>query len=275
MNELTVQKLPRYLKPYYSSAEESDKELFDLLVSVSKESQHVPMLLIKKGLEAIREDNSGFGFFGRSTNYMYDALKMADQLGKKINILGGDNKIREIHNDLSREVAVRIITDENVTYKPHPVFDKLFKTIRPIKSSRRLGVEGLRQKHCVASYHKRLKENDKTGIFSFVYKGERWTLEMKCSEKPKTAKRIIGTLTESKAVKVSINQLKGKRNSNANDEVRKYIKDDFIKRPWLELTTEKLFDNEIDRAFYLQTQMFRARLGLENRRLGIMARHPE
>lgn len=58
-----------------------------------------------------------------------------------------------------------------------------------IRTSRRLGMEGLRQRHCVASYDSRLRKGDCAIVAVFADR-QRWTVELRLTNDTETPLRI-------------------------------------------------------------------------------------
>lgn len=109
-----------------------------------------------------------------------DTLAMARRLGVKINLGWSANRWRNEHDRLSRAVTLKRLAEDNVRYdlsKYEAVIDRPFPGYL-IRTSRRLGMEGLRQRHCVASYHDQIRAGY-CAIASVFIEGARWTVELR------------------------------------------------------------------------------------------------
>jgi hypothetical protein len=108
-----------------------------------------------------------------------DVINMAKSQGRRIRLDWSANRWRAEHDRLSRAEALSRLAEENVTYDvsdyaPH-LPDRFPGYL--IGSSRRLGMEGLRQRHCVASYHSQLTRNY-CAIASVFIDKTRWTVQL-------------------------------------------------------------------------------------------------
>jgi len=139
-----------------------------------------------------------------------DTLSMAKRLDAKINLAWSGKRWKAEHDRLSRAMTLKRLSEENVRYDLSK-YDKLIDTPFPgylIRTSRRLGMEGLRQRHCVASYHEQIKAGY-CAIASVFVAGERWTVELR--------------LTGNSAHPLAIGQIRTYRNGTAGDGVREEI----------------------------------------------------
>ncbi len=143
-----------------------------------------------------------------------DTLVMAKRLNVRINLDWGAKRWKAEHDRFSRAETLKRLTEDNVHYdlsKYDKVIDRKFPCYL-IRTSRRLGMEGLRQRHCVASYHEQIKAGY-CAIASVIIEGERWTVELR--------------LTGNDARPLTIGQIKTHCNGTAGDGVRETIYDYF------------------------------------------------
>ncbi|MFC3052375.1 DUF6878 family protein [Kordiimonas pumila] len=108
-----------------------------------------------------------------------DVITMAKIQGRSINLGWSEKRWRSEHDRLSRVETLKTLTGENTLYDLTE-YEKHLPTCFSgylIHSSRRLGMEGLRQRHCVASYHYRVKGGTCAIATVFVEK-QRWTVEL-------------------------------------------------------------------------------------------------
>lgn len=122
---------------------------------------------------------------------VHDVIAMAKSQNRRLNLAWSPQRWKDEHERLSRAEALRRMADENVrydvsAYQQHlpPKFPGYL-----IKSSRRLGMEGLRQRHCVANYHARLVAGTCAIAAVFVDK-QRWTVELALGNDPLAPLRI-------------------------------------------------------------------------------------
>lgn len=120
-----------------------------------------------------------------------DVIRMAKHQHRKINLSWSANRWQHEHNRLSRAEALERLAEENVTYDVSP-----FEALLPggfngylIRTSRRLGIEGLRQCHCIASYHSQLKAGS-CAITSVFVNRQRWTVQIVATGKTDAPLRI-------------------------------------------------------------------------------------
>jgi hypothetical protein len=111
---------------------------------------------------------------------VHDVIRMAKAQGRRVNLAWSPQRWKAEHDRLSRAEALRRMVEHNThydvsRYAAHlpPQFPGYL-----IRSSRRLGMEGLRQRHCVASYHDRL-HSGASAIASVLLDNTRWTVELK------------------------------------------------------------------------------------------------
>lgn len=109
-----------------------------------------------------------------------DTIAMAKQLGLSINLGWSPARWREMHNRYARAITLKKLAEDNATYDL-----ATYRLVLPerwsgylIPNSRRLGMEGLRQRHCVAAYDQRIRNGSSAICVVFVDR-TRWTVELK------------------------------------------------------------------------------------------------
>jgi len=110
---------------------------------------------------------------------VHDVIRMAKAQKRRINLSWGEKRWKEEHDRLSRAEALYRMAQQNISYDVSKYEKHLPKRFSGylIRTSRRLGMEGLRQRHCVASYDGRLK-NGNCAIVAVFVDGQRWTVEL-------------------------------------------------------------------------------------------------
>lgn len=123
---------------------------------------------------------------------VHDVIDMAKKQGRRVNLQWSPNRWKAEHDRLSRAEALTRLAQENVEYDVAK-----FRALLPhrfagylIKNSRRLGMEGLRQRHCVASYHPQLLARHCSIASVFVDK-QRWTVQLVTTGKEEAPLRIV------------------------------------------------------------------------------------
>ncbi len=138
-----------------------------------------------------------------------DTIRMAKQLGAPLNLRWSQKRWQAEHARLSRRVTLEQLKADDAVYELS-AFEALLPERWPgylVRTSRRLGLEGLRQKHCVAAYHPRIRDG-RCAIATVLLKGQRWTVELRKYGNP-------GELW--------ITQIAGRNNAPASRQVRSAI----------------------------------------------------
>ncbi len=138
---------------------------------------------------------------------MKDILAMAKQHNRRINPKWSRTRWMEEHSKLGRISTLIALSTDNQEYDLSRFEQYLPKRFAGyiIRSSQRLGAEGLRQGHCVAVYDKFIRSGQ-TCIAAVFVKKERWTVQLS----------IIGNA-------LRVQQIKAKYNKPASFEVRSAI----------------------------------------------------
>lgn len=141
---------------------------------------------------------------------VHDVIRMAKAQKRRVNLAWGVKRWKEEHDRLSRAEALQRMAQENVRYDVSKYEKHLPKHFSGylIRTSRRLGMEGLRQRHCVASYDNTLKRGD-CAIAAVFVDGQRWTVQL--------------VLTKDEDVPLRIDQIKTRYNGLPPASVRQQI----------------------------------------------------
>lgn len=140
-----------------------------------------------------------------------DTIRMASDLRRRINLGWSPTRWKQEHDRLSRLATLKRLAGANVVYDL-----SAFDLVMPggisgylIRTSRRLGMEGLRQRHCVASYHDQVNSGH-CAIAAVFAAGQRWTVQL--------------YLTGNAEQPLRIGQIKGRYNALPPREVNLHIR---------------------------------------------------
>lgn len=152
----------------------------------------------------------GFLYLRSQRIPVHDVIAMAKQQNRRINLNWGEKRWKSEHEKLSRAQTLEQLARENTHYDLSAYEEHLPEHFDGylIRSSRRLGMEGLRQRHCVASYHDRIHAGRCAIACVFVDK-RRWTVE------------LIQTYNQDTPLR--INQIKSRYNESPTGKVREAI----------------------------------------------------
>ncbi len=106
-----------------------------------------------------------------------DTIRMARSQGRPVNLQWSARRWKSEHDRLARIATLNTLAAENFTYDLS-AFDQLVPQEQKhtlIRTSRRLGLEGLRQRHCVADYDKRIRRGT-CAFASVIIQRKRWTV---------------------------------------------------------------------------------------------------
>jgi len=111
--------------------------------------------------------------------HVHDTVKMAKTHQRKINLFWSASRWKEEHNKLSRLATLKEMAADVVYYDIDSYRNFLPKRFAGylIPTNRRLGMEGLRQSHCVASYSQRIIRGECAIAVVFV-DHVRWTVQL-------------------------------------------------------------------------------------------------
>lgn len=122
---------------------------------------------------------------------VHDVIKMARNQNRRINLAWSPSRWTDEHHRLSRAEALQRLTADNITYDVS-TYQQLLPANFPgylIKTSRRLGMEGLRQRHCVAAYHDNILRGQ-CAIAAVFVDHQRWTVQLTPTQNPDNPLRI-------------------------------------------------------------------------------------
>lgn len=121
-----------------------------------------------------------------------DVVHMAKEHRRRINLWWSDKRWADEHNKLSRLTTLKRLAGEPVEYDTRGFQEHLPANFAGylIRNSRRLGMEGLRQRHCVAYWHDRLRNGHEAICVVFVNK-QRWTVQLWKTEADDEPLRIL------------------------------------------------------------------------------------
>lgn len=154
-----------------------------------------------------------------ATSYLYlksqgvpvaDVIQMAKQNDRRVNLWWSAKRWQDVHGKLSRLSTLQRLADEHIDYDMS-FFDEHLTGEYPgylIRHSRRLGMEGLRQRHCVASWHDKLASGN-TAICVVFLERTRWTVE------------LLKTMNADNPIRIG--QIKARMNRNPTQAERKAI----------------------------------------------------
>lgn len=108
-----------------------------------------------------------------------DTYRMAREHGRRVGVEWSAKRWKDEHTRLSRLSTLKRLAAQSVRYDVEE-FAKMLPERFPgylIETSRRLGMEGLRQDHCVASYGDGIAQGE-YAIASVFVDGQRWTVQL-------------------------------------------------------------------------------------------------
>jgi hypothetical protein len=134
----------------------------------------------------------GFLYLQSQRVPLKDVIRMARAQRRRIRLDWSARRWQEEHDRLSRAETLKRLREENVHYDVSEAAALLPAHFRGylIRSSRRLGMEGLRQRHCVAGYHA-LIQAGYCVIASVLVCRERWTVQLARTGDGETPLRIV------------------------------------------------------------------------------------
>lgn len=139
-----------------------------------------------------------------------DVIRMAKSQKRRINLAWSPARWRTEHDKLSRAQTLTRLQEASVTYDLAAYESFLPASICQslIRCSKRLGLEGLRQRHCVASYHDKIASGA-CAIASVIVDRQRWTVQLELTRNPDAP--------------IAITQIKTRHNGIAPPDVRRRI----------------------------------------------------
>lgn len=139
-----------------------------------------------------------------------DVIMMSKAQNRRINLWWAPKRWQDQHSRLSRYETLKRLHQQNITYDMSAFEKHLPKQFKGycIKTSQRLGMEGLRQRHCVASREYGIQDGRFAICVVFVHR-RRWTVEL--------------TLTGQDDAPLCITEIKTRFNHLPNTRVRQAI----------------------------------------------------
>ncbi len=172
-----------------------------------------------------------------------DYIRMLKTTKKKINLnISSYNTIKLNHDRLSREILEKKqkkITKKRTKLKINEVYPDIKPLqglgVEKIKTVQRLNDESAMLHHCVHSYRSSI-DSGLCAIYSLLFKGESYTLELRAKEKKAEEnrdddfERIFGTdsaepINKEKEYELYINQLRGKYNCSPPTQMKPLVED--------------------------------------------------
>lgn len=128
---------------------------------------------------------------------MRDVISMARAQGRRLKLAWSANRWKLEHHRLGRAEALARLSAVNIRYDLSKVEAHLPRRFNGylIRTSRRLGVEGLRQRHCVASYHEQILAGHCALASVFVAR-QRWTVQLVPTGRAQAPLRIVQIKTQ-------------------------------------------------------------------------------
>lgn len=183
------------------------------------ESEHISADVLEGVLDAGELAGNRDWLLGFTVSYLHmqaqgipvrDVVRMARAQKRRVKLSWSPRRWREEHDRLSRAETLIRLRAQNVSYDVARYSSRLPERFSGyvIRNSRRLGMEGLRQRHCVASYHQMLVAGYAAIVVVFVDR-RRWTVQ------------VAETAGECKPLRIM--QIRGKLNEPPSAEVRTRI----------------------------------------------------
>jgi len=185
------------------------------LLSIGHIDQHVLETVLDAG-ELSQETDKLPAF---ATSYLYlksqgvpvaDVIQMAKQNDRRVNLWWSAKRWQDVHGKLSRLATLQRLANEHIDYDMSFFSEHLTNeyTGYLVRNSRRLGMEGLRQRHCVASWHDKLAAGN-TAICVVFMNRTRWTVE------------LLKTMNADQPIRIG--QIKARMNRNPTQSERTAI----------------------------------------------------
>ena len=133
----------------------------------------------------------GYLFMKQSGVPIDDVLAMAKLHGRRVRLNWSAKRWEIEHQRLSQLSTLKQLEKDNVDYDLS-LFELALDLAASrflLRTSRRLGLEGIRQRSCVASYHDRVQSGS-CAIASVVHHGRRWTVELVLNNDPSHPVRL-------------------------------------------------------------------------------------
>lgn len=206
------------LTPIQSRLSSLPTKIYQPLASLTEAGQ-IDEPFLDLMLDAAELSGDPQRLLGFATGYLHmsktgipveDVIRMAKNQQRRINLGWSPARWKNEHNKLARAETLNRLTASNdvydlSAYEAH-LLESAHKTL--IRCSKRLGLEGLRQRHCVASYHERVL-NGTCAIASVIVDRQRWTVQLEPTKLPDKP--------------LAITQIKTRHNGLAPPHIRRQI----------------------------------------------------
>lgn len=128
---------------------------------------------------------AGFLYLRSQGIPVHDVIHMAKMQRRRVNLTWSAARWKDEHDRLSRTEALLRLSTQNIRYDVSAFLQHLPERFDGylIQTSRRLGMEGLRQRHCVASYHDAI-QSGRCAIAVVFADRQRWTIELRLTDNP-------------------------------------------------------------------------------------------
>jgi hypothetical protein len=148
-------------------------------------------------------------------NIFYDTVKMAKTLNKKVNCSWSAKRLKEEHDNWSREITDIVFTEGDRLMNVKDIFIKFAETsgFKLLMTTKEMNIEGRKNDHCVATYVSKV-DNGNCGIYSI----DGYTLELGSKWATDYTKTLL-----------SIVQFRGYKNCNAPEELYNVVKKELFK----------------------------------------------
>ena len=160
-------KIARPLADLHAQGHLNDTMLSDLLDAAEIALDRSPLVAFA----------AAYFSMGSSGVLVRDTIRMARNLNHPLNLRWSAKRWRTEHDRLARRETLAALAHDNTRYDIQRYAALLPATFRGylIPSRRRLAWEGLRQGHCIASYHDNLAAG-RLAVAAVLLHGKRWTV---------------------------------------------------------------------------------------------------
>jgi len=155
----------------------------------------------------------------------YDTVKMAKTLNRKVNCSWSVKRLKEEHDNWSKEITDIVFTEGDRLMNVGDIFIKFGNAsdFKLLMTTKEMNIEGRKNNHCVATYVTRV-DNGNCGIYSI----DGYTLEL-------STKWVNNHTT----LALAIVQFRGYKNCNAPKELYDIVKEELFKFNGVEVHDKK------------------------------------
>jgi hypothetical protein len=157
----------------------------------------------------------------------YDTVKMAKTLNRKVNCSWSVKRLKEEHDNWSKEITDIVFTEGDRLMIVGDIFIKFgnASNFKLLMTTKEMNIEGRKNNHCVATYVTRV-DNGNCGIYSI----DGYTLEL--------STKWVNDYT---TLALAIVQFRGYKNCNAPKELYDIVKEELFKFNGVEVHDKKEF----------------------------------